>query len=601
MLKSPWSRSILLFMRRHVGAVTEPGESDRLVTVDDRVMRSMVDTAPLAVMYADQDLMIRYANPAALKGLRHLETYLPVRADEVVGSSIDIFNRSPSYQSLLLNERLTVPRQANVALGPEVLDLRVTPISDVSGAYIGVMATFAVITGQLGIDRARDETVDDSRALVETMTALALATTSDDAIKVAVETVRRTFAWSYGSYWKIEPADNTLHIALQWGDAGEEVRQLERSTTIGEGIGGSGRAWATRDLVFVEDIGLSPGPMAGAAHRAGLKSGVFLPVMIDGDVLGTLGFLAKETLNPSPGRLAALRNVASQVSQSLERLSRIETQAHTAGTMRALLKQITEHAWSLAASSEQLTATAVQMSARAEETSAQAAVVSSSSTQIAANIQTVASGAEELSCSIVEIARNTSDAARVGSEAVKEATETNSTVAKLGESSAEIGKVVKVITSIAQQTNLLALNATIEAARAGEAGKGFAVVAKEVKELAKETAQATEDISDKIEAIQSDTARAVAAIARIGSTIDRVTEIQDSIAAAIEEQTATTAEISRSVTEAALGANDINVNIVGVAEAAAATARGANDTQRAATELSRLASELQRLVTEFNR
>ncbi len=146
--------------------------------------------------------------------------------------------------------------------------------------------------------------------------------------------------------------------------------------------------------------------------------------------------------------------------------------------------------------------------------------------------------------------------------------ETNATVSNLGESSAEIGNVVKVITSIAEQTNLLALNATIEAARAGEAGKGFAVVANEVKELAQETARATEDIARRVEAIQSDTTGAVDAINRISAIIERINDFQTTISSAVEEQTATTAEMSRNVTEASTGAVQIAKNIAGVAQAA---------------------------------
>ena len=141
--------------------------------------------------------------------------------------------------------------------------------------------------------------------------------------------------------------------------------------------------------------------------------------------------------------------------------------------------------------------------------------------------------------------------------AVDVAETTDQTVRQLGDSSIEIGNVIKVITSIAEQTNLLALNATIEAASAGEAGKGFAVVANEVKELAKATARATEEISKKIEAVQGETEGAVTAIRRITQLITQIDDVSKTIASAVEEQTATTNEIGRNITEAARGSAEI--------------------------------------------
>jgi methyl-accepting chemotaxis protein len=263
------------------------------------------------------------------------------------------------------------------------------------------------------------------------------------------------------------------------------------------------------------------------------------------------------------------------------------------------LRVTAENAASLASSSEELTAVSQQMAGNAEETATQANVVSAASEQVSRNVSSVASASEQMQASIREIAKNANESARVAKNAVSVAQSTNETVKKLGESSQEIGNVIKVITSIAQQTNLLALNATIEAARAGEAGKGFAVVANEVKELAKQTAKATEDIGQKIDAIQGDTKGAVNAIEEISTIINQINDISNSIASAVEEQTATTNEIGRSVTEAAKGVGDIAKNIGGVALAAKNTTQGASDTQKASQELSQMAAQLQKVVSKF--
>jgi methyl-accepting chemotaxis protein len=267
--------------------------------------------------------------------------------------------------------------------------------------------------------------------------------------------------------------------------------------------------------------------------------------------------------------------------------------------LQDILRGVSEETNKLAAASRQLLEASEQITANSSEAAVQSSSVSRATQQVTRNLQSLSTGAGEMTSTIQNIATNAHQAAKVASTAVSAAGEANATVAQLGVSSAEIGKVVKVINAIAQQTNLLALNATIEAARAGEAGKGFAVVANEVKELAKQTASATEDIGSQITAIQRDTNHAVTAIGSVNGVILQINEISATIAASVEEQSATTNEMTRNASEAAISAGDISVNIGAVAQTAEGTLSQAKESQKAAQEMASIACHLSSLMKQF--
>ena len=267
-------------------------------------------------------------------------------------------------------------------------------------------------------------------------------------------------------------------------------------------------------------------------------------------------------------------------------------------SIRGSIAEVNNSSDALAGASRNLAQVNEGISNAAVTSSAQMTEASSASEAVSRHVNVIAAGAEEMGVSIQEIARNAADAAGVASGAVREAAAANSTVDRLAESSTEIGYVLKLITAIAEQTNLLALNATIEAARAGEAGKGFAVVADEVKDLAQETAKATEDIAAASPRSRRTPARR-RRDRRMSEVIEQINEYQATIASAVEEQSATTAEMSRSVAEAAVGAEKIAGNIAGVADAATVTTDGVAATQHAVTELGSMSQDLRRLVGQF--
>ncbi|NMO49926.1 methyl-accepting chemotaxis protein [Actinoplanes sp. TBRC 11911] len=298
--------------------------------------------------------------------------------------------------------------------------------------------------------------------------------------------------------------------------------------------------------------------------------------LADGDLTRTSGLASRD----EPGRMGQALDAAVT-------------------RLRQTVATIHDSASSLAGATEEMTGVSAQMATSADQATAQAQSVSAAADQISGSVGTVSAGSEQMGASIREISQNATEAAQVAGEAVQLASSTSQTMGKLGESSAEIGNVIKVITAIAEQTNLLALNATIEAARAGELGKGFAVVASEVKDLAQETARATEDISRRVETIQSDTTGAITAIEEISRVIARISDFQTTIASAVEEQTATTAEMNRSVAEAAGGTSSIAQTITTVADAARVTSDGAIRSEQVTGKLARLSTELSGLVTTF--
>lgn len=267
--------------------------------------------------------------------------------------------------------------------------------------------------------------------------------------------------------------------------------------------------------------------------------------------------------------------------------------------LKSIIQAIAENAQLVSEASGKLSLSSQLIAANSEETTGQANLVSQVTQKVSLNLHSVSTGAEEMTVTIQNIANSTHTAAGIAAKAVVTAQAANATVGKLGQSSAEIGEVIKVITSIAQQTNLLALNATIESARAGAAGKGFAVVANEIKQLAKQTAEATDGIGRKITAIQMDTKGAVDAIASIGDIIHQVSDISSTIAVAVQEQSTTTNDMTRNVTDAARGSEEITRTIADVVQAARIASTGAQELHRAGNELAEMATRLRTVVAQF--
>ena len=114
---------------------------------------STLDSAPTNIMLADRDGTVQYLNKASIRTLRSIEEYLPVSVDDIVGNSFDVFHKNPTHQRRMVADPSNLPHRSVIQVGPEKLDLLVSPTYDARGEYIGPMATWDIVTEKLRIER----------------------------------------------------------------------------------------------------------------------------------------------------------------------------------------------------------------------------------------------------------------------------------------------------------------------------------------------------------------------------------------------------------------------------------------------------------------
>lgn len=143
--------------------VTEKVKADQ----QTKRLLQMIDKMPINVMMCDpKNFLINYANRTSIDTLRNLEKYLPIKADNLVGSSVDVFHRNPTHQQRMLADPSRLPHRATIRVGPETLQLDVSPILDDDGSYLGPMLAWSVISDKIKM-------AEDVTAVVDAMNEVA--------------------------------------------------------------------------------------------------------------------------------------------------------------------------------------------------------------------------------------------------------------------------------------------------------------------------------------------------------------------------------------------------------------------------------------------
>jgi len=347
-------------------------------------LRVMVDTMPINIMTCDPEtFVINYANTNTIETLRGLEALLPVKADDLLGTCIDVFHKDSSHQHKILGDPKNLPYNAVIKLGDETLDLRASAIVDGSGKYIGPMLSWTVITKQAQIadnfERGVGQVVNTVSSATEEMRASAesMTQTADNTNHQAT-TVAAAAEEATANVQAVSAAAEELSSSIN-----EISRQVSQSSQI-----------AQQAVKQADDTDKQIQGLAEAAARIGEVVNLITDIAEQTNLL-TLNATIEAARAGEAGKgfavvASEVKNLANQTAKATEEIgSQIGgIQGATADAVTAIqeigrvIAQINETSGAVAAAVEEQGAATQEIAANVEQAAAGTAEVSSSITLV---------------------------------------------------------------------------------------------------------------------------------------------------------------------------------------------------------------------------
>ena len=391
-----------------IGRMAQSIEALRLVMRQTFIQAQMIEQLPVGVMTAEAtgDCRITYANDEAREIMRSVQDQITVTAGDLVGQPIDVFYPDAHRQRALIADPANLPHHTRIALGQEVLDLRISAIFDRSGHYAGPLLTWRRVTGQVRLVRQFEESVGAITGIVAE-SAAGMRQAASAMRESAVTAGQRTLAVSAAS----DQASSSVSAAAAGAEeVSVSVAEIARQVAEAAQIAGMAVAEA-------QETDASVSSLSEAAER------ISAVVRLIGDIAGRTNLLAlNATIEAARAGEAGkgfavvageVKNLATQTARATEEI----------GGQIAAMQQATTLAVSalrsIGGTIQRMNEIATAIAGAVEEQGA--ATVS-----IAQAVQHAAAGTAEVNSNIVEVTRVVEETGNRATRVLEAATEVTS-------------------------------------------------------------------------------------------------------------------------------------------------------------------------------
>ena len=299
-------------------------------------LSSVVEQATDLVFITDYDGVIEYVNPA-------FERLTGYTKDESIGQTPRIL-KSGKHTPVEYKQLWETIRAGKVLQGTVVNRKKngelfyeekiIAPLRDKQGSITHFVSTGRDIT-------ERKKTEEEIRLLLTITQAVGEAADFHSALGASLQRMCQASDWAFGEAWIPRPDNSSLMLGSAWHESGESLakfKELSEGISFAPGIGLPGRVWSSKRPEWIRDVSINGKVFlrASPALEAGLRSGIGVPILADGQVLAVLVFFMTEVREADERLVEIISAIATQLGAVFQRKQSEEALHQRLGELEVL-------------------------------------------------------------------------------------------------------------------------------------------------------------------------------------------------------------------------------------------------------------------------